>query len=183
MLKKVFLMGTAAALATGVACASSAPYIGASLGILNNTVNKNSTAFGNYRGMPVNVFVGYGALLSQSFYLAGELTGTLVTAELMNNGSMKSTYGYGASLLPGYMLGDTTLAFVRAGVVRTRYTSLNTTQTGGQFGFGMQTSLTQSVDLRSEYDFAPYRSITTASGISASPRADVFSVGLVYHFD
>ena len=155
MLKKFLLSSAILALTAGAALASPAPYVGAGLGVTTNT----SDRFGNYRGIPFNIFAGYGGIVNQNLYLAGELTATLGTGEIKNNGSIKSSYGYGASILPGVMLSDHTLAFARAGIVRTRFSNPGTTTTGGQFGLGMQTTLTQNVDLRGEYDFTAYRSI------------------------
>lgn len=191
MLKKIILASAIAAATTGIAVANTAPYVGASVGIINNTadVKANGSNFtgGAYRGVPFNLFAGYGGVISQSFYLAGELFGTVGTANISDNTQLKTSYGLGASVIPGIMLSDHTLAYARAGILRSRFPNGNgNTQTGGQFGLGMQTSLTQNVDLRGEYDFAAYQSknynlgTTTAS---VAPRSDAFSVGLVYKFE
>lgn len=184
MLKKIILGSVMLATTTGIALANPAPYIGAGLGIIANTTNNGM--YGSYRGVPFNVFAGYGGLLTDSFYLAGELDGTLTSGVIADNGAIKSTYGYGLSVLPGVMLNDRTLAFARLGVVRTRFSDISTTQTGGQLGFGLQTSLTQSIDLRGEYDFTAYRSVSTTFygfRFSAKPRQDAFNLSLVYKFE
>lgn len=184
MLKKLIIGSAILVTTSGAAFANAAPYVGAGLGVLANTTNSANS--GSYRGVPFNVFAGYGGVLTESFYLAGELTGTLTTGVIADNGMIKSTYSYGASILPGVMLSDHTLAFLRAGVVRTRFSEISTSQTGGQFGFGMQTSLTQSVDLRGEYDFTAYRSVNAkfaGTRYSAKPRQDAFNLSLVYKFD
>lgn len=181
MLKKIVLTSSILALTAGVALANTAPYIGASTGVTTNTANKTG---GSYRGMPFNVFAGYGGVVSQSFYLAGELTGTIANADISNNG-LRSTSGIGISVIPGVMLSDHTMAFARAGVVRTHFSVPGTSgqnQTGGQMGLGLQTSLTQNVDLRGEYDYVAYRSVNTY-GISLKPRTDQYTLGLVYKFD
>ena len=196
MLKK-FLLASAVltATSTGVAVASPAPYVGASLGIVNNYNDKanfngqNLTLSTSTRGAPFSVFAGYGGVLDQNFYLAGEVFGTVGTASISDNKFLRTSYGYGASILPGVMLSDHTLAFARVGVVKSHFSdsSLNTNATGGQFGLGLQTSLTQNVSLRGEYDFTAYRKISDSDiyGNSASihPRSDAFNVGLVYSFD
>jgi opacity protein-like surface antigen len=187
MFKKV-LLGIAILTSTiGVASAAgAAPYIGAGLGVTTNTQN-SSSLFGSYRGVPFNVFAGFGGVVTESFYLAGEVAGTLGTAVVSDYGSLKTTYGYGVSILPGVMLSDHTLAFARAGVVRSRFSEVSQTQTGGQFGVGLQTGLTQNLDLRGEYDFTAYRKITTALipgvNMSTSPRQDAFTLSLVYKFE
>lgn len=187
---KKFLLGSAILASTvGIAVASApAPYIGAGLGVTTNT--SNNGYYGSYRGVPLNIFAGYGGVISQSFYLAGELNGTLGSAVISNKGWVKTTYGYGVSILPGVMLSDHTLAFVRAGIVSSRFPDLSTTQTGGQFGFGLQTELTQNIDLRGEYDFTAYRSanknfkyVGKQYSSSSSPRQDAFNLSLIYKFE
>jgi opacity protein-like surface antigen len=181
MFKKILLTAAVLTVTSGVAFANPAPYVGASLGINVNS-NNNNVAFGSFRGMPFSVFAGYGGVINQNFYLAGELTGTIATGEISNAGPLKTTYGYGASIIPGVMLSDHTLAFARVGAVRSRFSQLSTMRSGGQVGLGMQTSLTQNVDLRGEYDFTAYKHVNYA-GTSTAPRSDMFTVGLVYKFD
>ncbi len=183
MLKKVILASAVLASSASFAMNAPAPYVGGSVGITANTSSSN--AVGSYRGVPFNVFAGYGGVINQSFYLAGELGATLGTADIQDNG-LKSSYGYGVSIIPGVMLSDHTLGFARAGVVRARFPKQNSNSTGGEFGVGLQTSLTQCLDLRAEYDFIAYRSISGKTGgkaYSVSPRSDQFNLGLVYKFD
>ena len=191
MLKKIFFASAllVAASSANIAIAgSAAPYVGAGLGI---TVNTSNNGWGSFRGVPFNLFAGYGGLITDNFYLAGELSGTPGTAEMVSNGPLKTTYGYGISVIPGLMLSEHTMAFARAGVVRTHFSnvnvppavsSTNTNQTGGQLGLGLQTNVTQNIDLRGEYNFIAYRSINRA-GASFSPRSDIFNVGIIYKFD
>ena len=179
MLKKIFA-ATALMFAMGVSMASTAPYIGASVGVVNNSTDSGSVKgqAGVFRGMPFSVFAGYAGLNDQGLYLAGELNGTVGTGEFSNANGLKTTYGYGVSLVPGLMLNQHTLAFARAGVVRARFSSVGSTATGGQFGLGLQTSLTQNLDVRGEYDFTAFQSVSTVG----APRQDAFNVGLVYKF-
>jgi opacity protein-like surface antigen len=178
MLKKALIACSALALTTGLSFASGVPYIGASIGEATNTTTSLNR---NFRGTPFTLDAGYGALLSQNLYLGAEIFGVLGTASLDDNG-LKSTYGYGLSLLPGLMLGDHTMTYVRGGLVRTHFTPSATTNrnvTGGQVGLGMQLGLTQNLELRGEYVFTAYQSF---SGIS-TPRQDAFNLGLIYKFD
>jgi opacity protein-like surface antigen len=181
MYKKIILASAILAASVGVAAASApAPYVGASLGLTNNslTVNENTT-IGTFRGVPFNVFVGYGGVLTSNFYLAGELNGTVATANISDNTALKSSYGLGLSVLPGFMLNDSTLAYARVGVVRSHFTAPNDNRDGAQFGLGLQTSVTQNIDIRGEYDFVAYQS-EKEMGVSVAPRSDQFSVGIVY---
>lgn len=185
MFKKLLLASAILASTSSIAFAA-APYAGAGLGVTTNTVDKNNV--GSFRGVPVNVFVGFGGVLTETFYLAGELNGTLATGVISDNGQLKTSYGYGASIIPGLMLSDHTLAFARVGVVSTRFTSQDENKTGGQVGVGMQTSLTQHLDIRGEYDYTAYSSVDnldngTGTLVSGKPVSDAFNLSLVYKFD
>lgn len=197
MLKKFILASSLLTLVSSVAMASPAPYVGAGLGIVTNTSSFTATGTvpgaagkntqigqtANFRGVPLNVFLGFGGIINQNLYLAGELGGTIATGEISSNGGLKTSYGYSASLLPGAMLSDHTMAFVRAGVVRTHFSNANDTQTGAQLGLGLQSSVMQNVDIRGEYDFTAYGSFNNKYGRVSAPRSDAFNLGLVYKFD
>jgi len=181
MLKKIFLATALLASTTTVAMAfdNLNAYVGVGTGVTTNT--SSNSAFGSYRGMPLNAFIGYGGVFSENFYLAGELNGTLATANISNSTILKTNYGYDLSVLPGMMLSDSTLVFGRAGIIRSRFPNQNDWSTGGKFGLGMQTGLMQNIDLRGEYDFVAYRSVNVLGG-TASPRSDQFNLSLVYKF-
>jgi len=175
MFKKMLMASAILATTSTVVLASGAPYLGASVGIVDNTSSQ-----GSFRGVPLTVNAGYGVTMNQNLYLAGEIFGVLGTSTLDNNSistSLKTTYGYGASFIPGFMLSDHTMAYARLGVVKSRFTNAGKTVTGGQAGLGLQTSLTQNWDLRGEYDYTSYKKF---SGVST--KADAFNIGLVYKF-
>lgn len=178
MLKKLLMASVIAAITTNVAFATSgAPYIGASLGSKVNT-----STFENFRGVPINIMVGYGATIGEGIYLAGEVFSTITDATVTDNG-LKSTFAYGVSIIPGLYLSDHTMGYVRAGVIRTRFSPAggnNQTVSGGQFGLGIQTNLMQSWDLRGEYDYDAYGNIHNVPG---NPRGDEFNLGIIYKFD
>jgi opacity protein-like surface antigen len=180
MLKKLLAV-TALMSVVNVAAASAYPYVGVSSGLLINSTESGETSgsAGVFRGIPLNVFLGFANQTPQGLYLAGELTGTLGAAEISNANGLKTTYGYGASIIPGVMLSEHTLAFGRAGIVNSRFSNVSSNSTGGQLGAGLQTSLTQSLDLRGEYDFTAYKSV----GSVGAPRQDAFTAGLVYKFN
>jgi outer membrane autotransporter protein len=90
------------------------------------------------------------------------------------------------------MLSDHTMAYGRVGVVRSRFEFSNSTPgttdvrkniNGGQIGLGLQTSLTQNLDLRGEYDYTKYKTTKLSNTTDFDPRADSFNLGLVYKFD
>lgn len=188
MLKKILAGSMLLGSTMSIAFANPAPYLGGSMGVLVNTSSNVATSStmseaGSFRGVPFSLFAGYGGVINQNFYIAGELFGTVATAELNNANGLKTTYGYGASVLPGVMLSDHTLAFARAGIVRTRFSNAGTSSTGGQFGLGLQTTVTQNIDVRGEYDFTAYRSLSNSVGNVGAPRQDAFNLALVYKFD
>ena len=180
MFKKLLIASALLATTSTVALATQAtpaPYLGASVGVVDNT-----SGAGSFRGMPLTVNAGYGGVINQNFYLAGELSGVLGTMTLNShptrtNRSLRTTFGYGASIIPGVMISDRTLAFARLGVVKTRFTNYTNTATGGQAGLGLQTALTQNLDIRGEYDYTKYGRF---SGVSV--KSDAFNLGLVYKF-
>ncbi|RDI38378.1 outer membrane protein [Aquicella lusitana] len=201
MLKK-FLLASAILAATSTAAFADGPYVGASLGAEAGSFNLkddsgSSVDFGG-RGAVGSIFGGYGATVNQNIYLGGEvfanLTSTSADIKVDSDNvkdSIKNKYGYGISFIPGVMLSDHTMVYGRAGLVRSRFevkesapvsSSQSKTLTGGQLGIGIQTSLTQNVDLRGEYDYTSYRS-ANFSGNKLSPATDQFNLGLIYKFD
>jgi opacity protein-like surface antigen len=178
MFKKLLIASAVLAVSSSMAFANGAPYIGLSTGVIDNTASNL-----NYRGMPGTIFAGYGAAMGQGLYLGGEVFGSFGTAAISDNG-LKSTYNYGISFIPGFMLSDHTMGYARLGLVRNRFTPKgnipSTTVSGAQLGIGIQTSLTQNWDLRGEYTYTASRHIPNLSG---DPRTDAATFGLVYKFD
>ncbi len=181
MFKQLAFASAILVAATGVAMANPAPYVGASLGVNINTPT-DSSSIGGFRGAPVSLLAGYGGTMNDCFYLAGELNAVLLTSTMSGGGLLKSTYGYGISILPGYMLSDHTVAFARVGMVRTKFSTIDKYSNGGQVGLGVQTSVTQNLDVRGEYDFTAYSAMSTYAG-SIAPRSDATTLSLIYKFD
>ncbi len=153
------------------------PYIGLSAGVRNNY----SGAPLVYQGLEGTLSVGYAAMVSPSFYLAGELLAgdsiNLKDYTVLGNG-VRTTWSYGLGIIPGYMITDYVLGYARVGVVRSRFTDQGDNGTGWQVGLGAQTNLVQNWDLRGEYVYTGYNTI---SGIG-KPQANQFNLGVVYKF-
>jgi opacity protein-like surface antigen len=180
MLKKVSLATMILAGTVGMASASPVFYVGGGMGIVNNTSTHGTNGQpGYFRGVPFNAFFGYGGQIDQSYYLAGEAGGTLGTGEFTNKNGLKTSYGYYVSILPGLMLSDHTVAFGRAGYINSRFTNVGNSVSGIQFGLGLQSSITQSVDVRGEYDYSAFSSVDNIS----SPRQDLATVSIIYRFE
>jgi opacity protein-like surface antigen len=178
MFKKLLSASVALAFAAVAVSASAAPYVGFGTGVITNTATNT-----NYRGMPGNIFLGYGANIGQGVYLAGEVTGRFGAVTITDNG-LKSTYVYGLSFIPGLMISEHTLGYARIGLSRTHFSpqapGQSATVAGINLGFGLQTGLTQNWDLRGEYVYTASRSVTNVSG---NPRTDETTLSLVYKFD
>ena len=184
MFKKITLI-SAVIISSLSFTAHASPYLGANIGINTNTTSNSGNGNpGNFRGIPFGLVVGYDSMISDNFYLAGELEGTLGTAEISNNNNLKSTYGYGASVMPGVMLSDYTITYLRLGLVKSHFSSGSENVTGGRVGLGLETSLTQNIYLRGEYDYTGYRSFTGRAGTTVnSPRSDMFRAHFIYKFE
>src|SRR5579872_3391759 len=129
MFKKILTTCAVCVIGSSAAFANGAPYVGGSIGI-----NALTSSYNNFRGAPGTLFVGYGANVDPVVYFGGELFGTVGTITISNNNAstskgLKTSYGYGASFIPGLMLSEHTMAFARAGLVRTRFSSAGVTAT------------------------------------------------------
>jgi len=166
MLKKILVASAILTIGSAVAFANNAPYVGAGLGIKSTN---------GERYMPINIFAGYGGIVSPNLYLAGELVADLTSIHLSNSSLLKTTYGLAASVIPGVMLSDNTMLYGRLGLIRSNFSS-DSYANGGQLGLGMQTRVGQNVSLRGEYIYTSYHR-------SLSPTSDQFNLGLVYTFE
>ncbi len=161
------------------------PYIGLSVGDIINTASNNTYGPTNFTGYTGVLSAGWGALWGQ-FYLAGEifgqLDGNITTSkdEDTNTVSPRTTSSYGISILPGYLISSNFLGYVRGSVLRSHFseTASSTNNTGWQLGLGVQTNLVQNWDLRAEYDYTRYTSVSNIGNVNSNQ----FLVGLVYKF-
>ena len=197
MFKKLFIMSALTLLCSSITAVNAAPYIG-----FNVAENLGSWQMRDYngnnnkasaRGSMATLFIGYGELYRPPIYFGGELfantTATQSGTKTINNitGTIKQTYSYGVSALPGVMLGARVMAYGRLGYVRTRFkvrtnTSGNNTVLGTQFGLGLQGCVSDRLDLRGEYTYTNYRSLT-AFNTTFNPHNAQYSIGVVYKLD
>lgn len=176
--KSLLILGLSTA--TSCALADGAPYIGAGLGLEVNTAQQSTP--GNFRGIPFELLAGYGGLVTPTVYLAGELNGTFATLGVSGTNTLRSNYTYGASFIPGVMLNGSTMAYGKVGVVRTQFNNPNHFETGGRFGVGLQTSLSQNVDLRGGYDYTTYGTLSGTTYHSGT-QTDGFHMAVLYKLD
>src|SRR3990167_186266 len=203
MLKKVLIASTAIIACSGVAFAggsykgekdykgevtpcpaysyAAGPYLGLSAGVRDNY--SGSPTF--YKGIEGTLSAGYAGMVTPSFYLAGEIFGgdswqikDFKSVDTVPLNSSRTTWSYGASLIPGYMITDYVLAYLRGGAVRSRFSNQSANATGWQVGLGGQTNIAQNWDIRGEYVYTGYGSVTRLG----NPASDVFNLGIVYKF-
>lgn len=74
--------------------------------------------------------------------------------------SLKPKYNFGISFLPGYMIDENIMLYVRLGEIWTNFSDLNATKPGGQVGAGIQVFFDAKWGIRGEYDYMRYHSLT-----------------------
>ena len=157
------------------------PYLGLSVGPRVNYTGSPTV----FLGVDGNLSLGYSGMLAPSWYLAGEIfgIGTASAKDLQYTSGTttvgaKSNWGYGASILPGYLLTDDFLGYLRLGATNTNFNDQNASKTAWHVGLGGEVQLTQNWDLRGEFVYAQYGKVT---GIGQT-FADTFNFGVVYKF-
>lgn len=159
------------------------PYLGLNLGVRTNYTS-NPVA---YKGLEGTLTAGFGVLMKSGFYI-GEEVFAADGVQLQNYSDSaeggKSSWSIGLSVLPGYLILDNLIGYLRLGVVKT-YFSSNGSYNGGQVGLGLEAALSENWDLRSEYIYSFYGTESSCSsepGELGSVKSDQFNVGLIYKF-
>lgn len=160
------------------------PYVGASASIRNNMTGTPTF----YKGLEGTIFGGYGAMMSPKVYIAAEVfAGDSANfkdfkAELDPDDGVRSNWGWGFSVIPGYMVTDHVLGYFRLGGTWTQFndSSDHPAQHIGawQIGVGGQTNVYQNWDLRAEYTYSGYATLKDRGHV----KTDLFSVGVIYKF-
>ncbi len=119
-MKKVVLVATLLALSLPAFAGSL--YFGPTLFIQNTTSQED-----NYRAFHPRISAGYWDVID-CFYLAGELfvvptTVTIYESNTVRSESARTTYSYGLSFLPGLLITEDVVAYLRLGYSGTRFTA------------------------------------------------------------
>lgn len=162
-----------------------APYVGLSLYPRVVVAGNSHRGAAAYEGFGGNLFAGYGAMMSPGFYLAGELFvgDTWKLKDYHTFGGVKTTWDVGASILPGFLVTDCILTYLRLGATDTRFSgnnnhhhfrtevadaddavvehhhhhnNNNNTKVGWHVGLGGQATICGNWDLRGEYIYTQY---------------------------
>ena len=169
------------------------PYVGFSIG---PRIMVTGTPL-QYVGVDGTLSVGYGHLWNQWFYLGGEIFGgnsirmknfgpqNIAQARIKN---VRTSWNYGFDAIPGIMINDHTLGYVRGGVVNTRFqiqtaqfSVVETDPTGWRVGVGMQTNVYKNLDVRFDYIYNQFYRQTNPIPIGR-PVMNLFEFGVVYRF-
>ena len=117
----------------------SGPYLGLSLG---PRVNYTGTPT-SYIGIEGTLSLGFGALLTQKFYVAAEIFGggSAYLRDYKESGyppmgGVRTDGSYGISFIPGFMVTDHVLTYFRIGLLNTRFSDQETNKTGTEYGVG-----------------------------------------------
>lgn len=209
MLKKTLLSTAILALTSNIALAGTmgavtkdssekytykaGPYVGFSVGphimLTGNPLQ--------YIGANFTLSAGYGHLWNQWFYLGGELFGAN-TVRMKNFGvenipgrfsisNVRSSWNYGFDAMPGIMLNEKTLGYLRGGVINTEfqgasdYVTRTTHATGWRAGAGIQTNVYKNLDLRLEYVYNQFYKQTEPVRWG-HPFFNQFNFGIAYRF-
>lgn len=113
-------------------------YVGAGLGVGGHEYQPGASA---------NLFGGYGGKISKDIYLGAE-----ANASYGHFPKYGSTYGIGASLLPGLMITDNTMLYGRVGEeIQKGSHDYDATRFSTVYGAGLQSKLNKNWDVRGEY--------------------------------
>lgn len=142
-----------------------------------------SASHSHYSGIYPNFALGYRDMMDDCYSVAGEIFGVPGTATLNDSHnstevSTKISSRFGLAVLPGMMVSDTVLGYLRFGVVESKFSSPDVWRTGGQVGLGATSSLNEAWEIKGEYTFTAYNSM---SGLG-SPKDNELGLGLNYHF-
>jgi opacity protein-like surface antigen len=178
MIKRILVASLSWTLAAQAALAGTF-YVAPTL-VLNDITAQQSS----FRGLEPRLTLGYTAMVDKGIYMAGEAFGSMGNLVLQDNhpagsDSLHISREFGLTFLPGIRISRDTLTFLRMGIVNSRFSTGDKSRFGAEFGVGLETELTENWDIRGEYDFTTYRSLSSATG---NPRGDSYSVAFVDRF-
>lgn len=176
-MKKIALLSAVVALAVSSMAFADGFYAGGDLGYSNNTTNSaQSSDEVAFKGAFGDLVAGYGMKMGSSLYLGAEFTMQLNSAKFKSN--VRKQGALGVSVRPGFYVNDNTMAYGVLGYDRGYFKSGTTkvSRNGLAFGAGVQTTLTDAMKMRVEFDHTKY---SKDEGVSLN--SDDVKVGVVYN--
>jgi len=181
------------------------PYVGASGGVLSAIGKTPSTTA--YQAFSGTLSIGAGRMFAHRFYMAGEFyLGDNIKAKNFNSGllgyGIQSGFNYGGDFIPGFMITDNVLAYLRIGGMRALFSSIPSTRpefvrnfgredsraftrridlirNGWQVGVGSQTNLYKNLDGRAEFVYSQFQGAIIEENKGMISQVNI---GLVYKF-
>lgn len=153
-------------------------YLGPALNFESLRSNNNI----RYEGLRAMAMGGYSVWVRDWLYLAAEVFGGPKPLDINNvprHGlSLKTSYSYGGSLIPGIFLDDQIMPYARIGYLSTKFENPSTKKSAYQLGVGLEAKVIDCWSIRGEYDYVKYKNI---SGIG-QVRTDEFNLAAIYRF-
>lgn len=154
------------------------PYLGLSVGSTTSYTHTPTV----YQGFQGTLSAGWAGMLDPMWYLAGEVyvgdSAQINDYKAIGGNGVRTSWTYGLDLIPGVMITDYVLLYLRAGVVTTRFSDISTYKTGWQAGIGAQTNIYENWDGRIEYIYSGYGSIDSIG----KPTVNQANIGVIYKF-
>jgi len=144
--------------------------------IVYQTMSVNNAG---YNGIAPRMTLGYEDMLTPVIYTGVEIFSNPTTIKVYNNpsdqGSLRVTYSYGASLLPGINFDNTIVGYGRLGLIRTRFDNLGQVKSGVEYGVGIKWMLNDLWSAKGEYTYTKYNNINPMG----HPSSNTYSIGLL----
>lgn len=174
------------------------PYIGASGGIQGNVGKAPATV--GYEAFNGTLSAGVGRMFTHRIYMAGEFyLGDNIKARSFPSGisgyAVNSGFNYGGDFIPGFMITDTVLGYLRIGGMRSLFSAIPSSKNtpapagfsrrvdvitnGWQVGAGSQTNLYKNLDGRAEYVYTQFQGVAIDKSKGFISQVNI---GLVYKF-
>lgn len=157
------------------------------------------------------LFAGYGTLVKNNYYLAGEINGNLSSTKSTTSNdefvhlsfassTLKIKNSYGLSVLPGYQFSPATLFYGRLGYANGKITQQTTDislanftkrKSGFRYGLGVKQDINERIALRMDYSRIDYKKINTSTfdplgnvgkSTQLHPQQQLVEFGLVIKF-
>ncbi|MCM8730735.1 outer membrane protein [Hephaestia sp. GCM10023244] len=185
-MKNIVLAAAAVAVAFAVPASAqtfAGPYVGVEIGhdgyeVKGEDVLGSGIDFDGISGNGVvgGVFAGYDLPLTSSIFVGVEAFGNLSAAKISatyagDTYSAKARGSFGASARVGTMINDSTAVYARGGVIDTRFKlsdgvdTYANSQTGFQYGGGIETRVGSKASVRVEYIANDYNSAGIGNGV------------------